>query len=227
MPPRPPSMFLRSDGVILGNRGWFLPEWATQEIERIASKLHSDHHTYLSAISDAVHQKPSAPFRVVPAGEVFTDTWPTLRIHHSAPDVPVDLSKTDRVRFALQRNEVTDREYTRNRYLQSMTEQALFRRTEDIVGNIPIIDTEGRIALDPDDNDVYHWLDLLADVQCEMLSRHIRFPQDFSSLVRANLPKSILSGGHNPRLTLKPSRTPKRGVVFRYSREGSFGKTPF
>ena len=232
LPLRPPGAVLRSDGTIILNRGFFLPDWAVNEIARVAECLRQKHREYVSEVCAAIQQEPTRSFESVPAGLIFTDSLFSMRIGPRPPKIEVDLSRSDAVRLKLKRYEIAVQNYLKNRYMLSLSDEQLGRRMQDIVGNTHVTDEQGRISLDAKDPWLYFWMDRISEIQMEMQLRHGQYPAGWDGLIeQATFPKSIPNAGSssafqlvlpNPKLDRFLIKYGERKYLEPFLRRGAF-----
>lgn len=205
MPARPSTAVLRSDGQIRHGRGYLLAPWALDEIGRLAGVLREHHRDYLRSISAALSQDGAPEFQPLPPGLVFADTIRSARIGPGPPDIEVDVSQSERVRFKLKWYQLVGEDYRRNRYLVLLSDEQLARRAEDILGNLHVVNTAGLVSFDRTDPTLRFWLSRLTEIQAEMALRHGPYPAGWKRgmIDLTNLPASLRSAGPGAAMTLQ------------------------
>jgi hypothetical protein len=102
--------------------------------------------------------------------------------------------------------------------MQHLTDQQLARRLEDILGNLHIVDDEGRISVDGTDAEFNYWIARFQEVNTEMAMRHGSWPAGggLGSLDRSQLPSSLDATQLTRRLRLSAAARSK-SVLVKYS----------
>jgi hypothetical protein len=207
MPERPP-MALISNGEIREGRGRVMAPWVLREVARIASTIRAQHPEYLDALSGALRQEVNAEFGPVPPDVPLGNPYPSMRLGSPPPEVEVDISGSERVRFGLAWHEVETQDYVRNRYLAPLTQEQLGRRTEDIVSNLHVLDPNGLVSFDPDDPTLSYWLGRLNEIQVEMALRHGPYPAGWTRgmIDFERMPSSLRAAGPGASVRLVPAK---------------------
>lgn len=216
MPFRPPTALLLSNGKIRTGRGYFLPDWAVAEVDRLAAVLCREHRDYLENLSAALRQEFPPGFVAHEPGMIFEDAADSSRVGPPPPQLDVDLSQSDRMRLQLKWYQVVAEDYRRNRYLTLLTVAELGRRAEDIVGNIHVLNEKGLVSFERSDPTLFFWLSRLQEVQAEMALRHGPYPAGWKRgmIEIGRMPSSLRSSGPKAAFRLSPREPlPERFLV--------------
>jgi hypothetical protein len=219
MPSHPPMVFLRRDGTVLGNRGWVLSTWANQEISRLTMTLATEHRPYILAVAAAVRGEPSAVFTTMEDDDLFIDPVPTMRIGQQPPVLPVHIENSEHVRGRWERHQLVAEDYKRNRYLMSLTNDALSRRTEDVFSNMFWITEDGKTGLDIRNPQFQYWSDLNSELQQEYLFRGTLLKDCYSLFRRENFPQSVFATNVRGKGLISAPPSLRQGFLFRYSKK--------
>jgi hypothetical protein len=192
MPSSPPSATLLANGEMIQGRGKRLAPWAIEEIDRIAKSLAQDHGTYIEQIENALKGKTGL-FSKVPADFPLSDPTGFARVGPRPPMIEAEASESDANRRSQKWYAIVADEYRRNRYLEHLPKEQLMRRIEDVMSNVHVVDSSGRIALKATNSSPHYWLSRFQEVIVEMQLRYGPYPAGFTEglLDRNRLPGSL------------------------------------
>lgn len=218
MPSRPATAYLLGSGEFRQGRGKRLAPWALREIDRLAAVLTSKHSSYIDGVSDALKGGKSS-FGLPPDDLIIKDPSGQVRVGPAPPQLSVDLSDSERIRWQLSWYQVLSQDYGRNRYLSHLSDVQLARRVEDIMANVHIISETGLVSLDSTDANLFYWMGRLQEVITEMTLRHGPYPAGWSRgfLDLSRLPGSLAASqlhGHQ----YLPGDNADAPVLVKYSR---------
>jgi len=148
----------------------------------------------------------------------LADTIDAARIGDPPPNIPIDLSGSDRHRFGLKPHELIARDYTRNRYLKAVPDDQLMARMQDILANFHIINPSGQISVNLNDHIIWYWLAKTTEVQMEMELRHGPYPAGWN-INAEGLPGSLRQVGKRENFILKPSADLPKRFLLKYGRK--------
>jgi hypothetical protein len=212
MPARPPAAYVLPSGEMRHTRGKRFAPWVLREIDRIASVYCSRHLAYVEAVLRALRGM-TGTFDLVPDDFLLQDPSGVFRLGPAPPEVPVDISQSERVRWNLEWGQVVSQNYARNRYLLHLSDDQLGSRIEHILANVHIVDEYARVTVDSTDPTNRYWFSLLQEVATELHMRHGPYPNGWRhGLVEfSRMPGSLHMSQLDRRLRLDGS--PSEGPI--------------
>jgi hypothetical protein len=211
MPPDAASGSLRADGHWQLPGGRTLPPWAVAEIGRLATVLRSQHATFLERAVGAIGGTLSPEFERPDNAFPIRDDDSSIVVTDSVPGLDVDLSDSDMVGRGLPWYEVTRRNYRRDRFMRTLTDEQLERRLADIVPNATSVTPAGLIAPGPLNDELMYWFDRFTEVSEEIALRYGPFPNGFS---QGRIRFRGLPGSLDPRNLGRPTQLlPRRQLA--------------
>src|SRR5439155_15232931 len=125
---------------------------------------------YINGVLDAL-QGGTRVFVPVPDDFILRDSTGRMRLGPPPPDVLIDSSQSEKFLLGLSGYQVISQNYGRNRYMQHLTDEQLARRYEDILANLFVVNSEGRISADAAEAEFHYWLVSLQELNTEMMLR--------------------------------------------------------
>jgi len=179
MPSSPPSATLLANGEMIQGRGKRMAPWILTEIDRIANKLTQDYAAYIEHVENALNDRIGL-FTKVPADFPLSDPTGLGRIGPRPPMIDAVVSESSENRRSQKWYAIVADEYRRNRYLEHLPKEQLMRRIEDVISNLHVVDSRGRIAMKATNSSPLYWLSRFQECITEMQLRYGPYPAGFT-----------------------------------------------
>lgn len=172
--PRRPAAavgFILPNGAIGDPRHQF-PTRLVREIDRVARVLTLGHGPYVTALASALRGRRPAGFAPIPAELGFTD--PANECAWAPPPPRVSVRTNELVPFNVPDAllHVVAEDYSRERYLEGLTDDEVMQRAEDALVNTHNFEEPSALVVDVADASIVRSLARLTEAVAEMRLRH-------------------------------------------------------